>query len=40
VCAAIDLLQQALQINRATGTSRGDYKFHRDKFEFNRLTGQ
>ena len=29
VRGAIDLLEQALQINRSTGAGGGDYEFHR-----------
>lgn len=33
----IDLLEQALQINRSAGAGGGDYKFHGNlEFEFNR----
>jgi hypothetical protein len=31
VRAAIDLLEQSLQINRSARTSRGNYKFHLKK---------
>jgi hypothetical protein len=31
VRAAIDLLEQSLQINRSARTSRGNYKFHPEK---------
>jgi hypothetical protein len=40
VRSAIDLIEQALQINRSTGTGGSDYKFHRRQFEFIRLPGQ
>lgn len=40
VRGAIDLLEQSLQINRSAGTSGGEDKFHRDQFEFNRISGQ
>ena len=40
VRGAIDLLEQALKVDRSTRAGRGDYEFHRCEFEFNRRTGQ